>query len=351
MEQLNVDLSKGMEVLIIEDSPTQAAKLRYILGKYGFTVSVAGNGAEALSMLAVKTPSLVITDVIMPDMDGFEVCSAIRDDERTRNIPVILLTSLSDSSDVIKGLKCGADSFISKPFDETHLISQIRYIFANTSLREQKQSQLGVEIVLAGERHVIKSDPLRMFSFLFYSYETAIEKNRELTKVGDELRYLSTHDILTGLYNRTFFEEELKRLSSGRRFPIGVFSADVDGLKLVNDSLGHEAGDRLLRLVAGALSGAFRSDDVVARIGGDEFVVLLPGADAQVVDESIKRVRSRLQEVNATVTEFEVGISIGAATAQTAEEVLTALKSSDERMYRDKFIRKGKNWSHGTAFA
>jgi len=341
MEHLIKDnVREPREILVIEDSPTQATKLRYMLEKYGFTVSNARSGKEALAMLAARIPSMVISDVIMPEMDGFEVCSLIRDDERTRNVPLILLTSLSDPLDVIKGLKCGADNLITKPWDESRIMSRIHYVFANAKPREREPAQLIGEVILAGEKHFIKSDPVRMFSYLFYSYETAIQKNKELLEAQEELRHLSTHDILTGLYNRAFFEEELKRLSAGRRFPVSILAADVDGLKIVNDTLGHEAGDRLLKLAAAALSGAFRTGDVIARVGGDEFCVLLPAADADAVQEAMARIRQRLEALNRTGIEFAVSISLGAATALSAGELSGALRASDERMYREKFSRK-----------
>jgi diguanylate cyclase (GGDEF)-like protein len=343
MEHLIKDNARERrEILVIEDSPTQAAKIRYMLEKYGFTVVVARSGKEALSILAEKVPSLVISDVVMPEMDGFEVCSRIRDDERTRNVPIILLTSLSDPLDVIKGLQCGADNLITKPWDESRIMSRIHYIFANTNLRGNEQPEFVGEVILAGEKHFIKSDPFRMFSYIFYSYETAIHKNQELMETQEELRRLSTHDILTGLYNRTFFEEEFKRLSLGRRFPISILAADVDGLKVVNDSLGHEAGDRLLKLAAEVMFGAFRAGDVVARVGGDEFCVLLAEADDQIVMESMERIRQRLEHVNGTCSEFKINISLGAATAQAAGELSGTLKTSDERMYQEKFARKRK---------
>ncbi|MDA8430217.1 MAG: diguanylate cyclase [Geobacteraceae bacterium] len=157
-----------------------------------------------------------------------------------------------------------------------------------------------------------------------------------------KLRHLSTHDILTGLYNRAFFEEELERLKAGRRFPVSVITADVDGLKGVNDTLGHEAGDRLLRMAGKALFDTLRSEDIVARIGGDEFGVLLPAADDSVVAEVMTRIRTRQAEFNAAGDDFVISISLGSATAQTAEDLARAMKLSDERMYREKNARKEK---------
>ncbi|MBI2353788.1 MAG: PAS domain S-box protein [Deltaproteobacteria bacterium] len=156
-----------------------------------------------------------------------------------------------------------------------------------------------------------------------------------------QLRHVSTHDMLTGLYNRAFFEEEMKRLARGRQFPVSIVSADLDGLKSVNDSLGHEAGDRLLQTAAQVLIAAFRAEDMVARIGGDEFAVLLPGADANAAEEAVKRIRKCQDDANRANNEFSVTISLGAATAESEEDLSHAFKLSDERMYKEKFRRKG----------
>lgn len=328
------------DILIIEDSRTQAAKLKYMLELNGFNVLMAASGPEALNMINDCVPSLIISDVVMPEMDGFMICSILRENPKTKDVPFILLTTLSDPLDIIKGIECGADNLITKPWDDTLLLSMIEYIFANINTRGGEENHLEVEVLLEGERHLIKSDPVRMISFLFHSYETAIQKNRELTNIQEELRHLSTHDVVTGLYNRTFFEVELQRLSVGRKFPVSVITADVDGLKTVNDTFGHEAGDRLLKQAAEALVGAFRRGDVVARIGGDEFCVLLPETDATVVVKLMERIRTRLDEINAKEGDFTVSISLGAATARNAEELPTALKLSDARMYEEKFSRK-----------
>ena len=150
------------------------------------------------------------------------------------------------------------------------------------------------------------------------------------------LRYLSLHDSLTGLYNRTFFDEEMSRLKKGRQFPISIVMADVDKLKIVNDTEGHEAGDNLLKLVAEVLNKSFRDDDIIARIGGDEFAVLLPNADKNVARKIMIRIQENLHENNKNKSGQACKLSTGVYTAKNAIEFDNALKQADEAMYREK---------------
>uniref|UniRef100_A0A831U2X4 histidine kinase n=1 Tax=Geobacter metallireducens TaxID=28232 RepID=A0A831U2X4_GEOME len=177
-------------ILIIEDSPTQSAQLRHILETNGYGVVSAGNGREALSLIAGQRPSLIISDVIMPEIDGYELCRRIKDREDCREIPVILLTSLSDPHDVIRGLECGADNFITKPCDEKHLIRRIDYLLESRNTC-QAESQPGLEILFAGERYCITADRRRILDLLLCTYETAIQKNNELISAQNELNSLN----------------------------------------------------------------------------------------------------------------------------------------------------------------
>ncbi len=157
----------------------------------------------------------------------------------------------------------------------------------------------------------------------------------------DRLRFQSNHDALTGIYNRAFFEEELARLDRTGAFPLSIVMADVDGLKDINDTRGHATGDQLLRGAAEALHTVFRADDVLARIGGDEFAVLLPYTDAAAVSQLLVRVRLRLAEHNARYPDLPVRLSLGVATAQ-AGGLGEALVMADQRMYADKQRRKAE---------
>jgi signal transduction histidine kinase len=180
--------SNRATILIVEDSPTQAEQLRYVLERHGFAVSVAGNGNQALSLLRERQPSVVISDIVMPGMDGYQLCREIKQDPRLENLPVMLLTSLSNQRDVVRALECGADNFITKPYQEPYIISRIQNLLANKHLKDRAQSQPDLEVILDNERYLIKSDRTQILNLLLSSYEAAIQKNGELLTSRNELK-------------------------------------------------------------------------------------------------------------------------------------------------------------------
>ena len=182
-----MDESKG-RVLVVEDSATQAEHLKYVLEGHGYRVSVAKNGREAMALLAVDPPGVVVSDVIMPEMDGFELCKAIKTDESLRGIPVILLTTLAEPDDLIRGLESLADNFMTKPFDEAALIERIHYVLLNAEMRKTSSTELGIEIAFAGGRHLITSSRMQILDLLLATYENSVIKNRELEKANLALK-------------------------------------------------------------------------------------------------------------------------------------------------------------------
>ncbi len=223
-------------ILIVEDSPTQAERLRHILEQNGTEVRMAGNGKEALVEIRRERPRIVITDVVMPEMDGYELCGQIKRDPNLKDIPVILVTSLSDPKDVLKGLECGANSFIVKPYDEEYLLSRIRYVLANEELRKTESFKMGIEIYFAGQKYFITSDRVQILDLLLSTYESAILRNFELAQVQEELRKLNedldlkvrerTANLATEIAERQRTEEAL-RVSQSRFAGILDIAADA----------------------------------------------------------------------------------------------------------------------------
>lgn len=154
---------------------------------------------------------------------------------------------------------------------------------------------------------------------------------------ADQLKLMSMKDQLTGIYNRAYFEEELKRYANSRDYPITVISADVDGLKLINDTMGHPSGDKLLMASAKVLQDSLRKSDILARTGGDEFTALLPFTDIKTGEVIVSRIKDKLKNYNHHYGDLPLSLSIGVGTAENkAKDLNEVLKEADDLMYRDK---------------
>src|SRR6185369_10406295 len=156
----------------------------------------------------------------------------------------------------------------------------------------------------------------------------------------EKLKYVSTHDVLTGLYNRAFYEAQLERLGKGRQYPIGIIAIDLDGLKETNDTYGHAAGDKMICKASGVLKRVFRADDYVFRTGGDEFTVLLTETSFDGLQLVVTRISTCLDEVNKANPRLKLRLSMGMAIAETRETFHEALRMADLRMYEDKASHK-----------
>ena len=169
-----------IDILIVEDSLLQTTKLANFLNKNNYKTHLARNGREALDILKKHHPKLILSDILMPEMDGYELCSKIKSNPSLTDIPVILLTQLSNPRDVFKGLESGADNFITKPFKEEFLLSQIEHILVNKRFRQQTHTEIGMDVYFSGKKHFITSDRFQIIDMLLSTYETAIQKNKEL---------------------------------------------------------------------------------------------------------------------------------------------------------------------------
>jgi diguanylate cyclase (GGDEF)-like protein len=290
-----------MKILIAEDQPTAALLLRRLLERMGNEVCVASNGSEAWNVLQTAPVSLVITDWMMPGMDGLELCQQIRKWTRDSYTYVILLTARDCHHDRLIGLRAGADDFLTKPPDPEEL-----------------------EVRLEIAKRILEV------------HETLRRQNEQLAK-------LSTTDELTGVKNRRLFRDDFEMhaaLAARQHLSLSVVMLDVDHFKSFNDTFGHPAGDEVLRSVARTLREGVRLQDVVARYGGEEFVLLLPACDAAAACEAAERVRARIEQLSGMPR--LVTASLGVATADPGTcDPETLIQQADQALYHAK--RSGRN--------
>jgi signal transduction histidine kinase len=180
VEQEHDIQAEDHEILIVEDSPTQAERLRRLIQSIGYRVRVASNGQRALNLIRERRPHLVVSDIIMPEMDGYELCRALKADPALRDIPVILVTALNDAKDIIRGIECGADNFIRKPYSEEYLLNRISQVLLNQRLRQDAGPEAGIGVYFGEQKHFINASRQQMLDLLISTYEQAVQVNVEL---------------------------------------------------------------------------------------------------------------------------------------------------------------------------
>ena len=442
-------------VLIVDDIPTNLRLLEAKLTAEYFSVQSAQSGRAALELADADPPDIILLDVMMPEMDGFEVCRRLKANPRTAPVPVVMVTALSDTEDRVKGLEAGADDFLTKPVNDLTLFARVRSLVRlkmamdEWQAREATCDQFGLPVevpairmsddpkgrILAVEpdayvlekiAHVLErhghtvftasngaqaeailaqdksldlvisalylgdSDGLRLCSqmrskaqmrrlpvllvlgqeelgglvkgfdlgindYLFRPIDGNELKARVRTQIRRK-RYqdglldsyqrsltLALTDTLTGLYNRRYLEAHLestvaRATASGKE--ISLLMLDIDHFKKVNDTYGHAAGDVVLKEVAQRLAQGVREVDLAARIGGEEFVVVMPDSSEDVGSKVAERLRASvaatpivIPEVNQAVA---VTVSAGGAVVSIGESGAAALRRADEALYAAK---------------
>jgi two-component system sensor histidine kinase/response regulator len=180
VEQAHEIQAEEYEVLIVEDSPTQAERLRRLIQSAGYRVRVAGNGQRALNLIRERMPQLIVSDIVMPEMNGYDLCRALKADPALGAIPVILVTALNDAKDIIRGIESGADNFIRKPYSEEYLLNRIGQVLQNLRLRQDAGPEAGIGVYLGEQKHFITASRQQMLDLLISTYEQAVQVNAEL---------------------------------------------------------------------------------------------------------------------------------------------------------------------------
>lgn len=359
------------KILLVEDSIPQAFALRRLLVENGYAVTCATQGVEALEQLQKAPADLVISDVEMPVMDGFETCRRIKANPDWSHIPVVLLTGLSNPENVVLGLAAGSDYYLTKPFAPKFLLRRIGEIFAHKDAKPSPADDDVVEVVIQGRPVQLKPARRQMLNLLLSTYECAVEQNRELIRVQTDLNELNQalreqkkqlelseknlrdanklleelakEDGLTGLRNHRAFKERLEEevLRATRyQLPLSLILMDVDHFKHFNDNFGHPAGDDVLRAVSRILESQVRNTDLVARYGGEEFVVLLPNTtevEAMIIAERIRKSVEKSPWSKRAIT-LSLGVS-GLCSTVANGHALVGL--ADQALYESK--RAGRN--------
>ncbi|HEX5792962.1 MAG TPA: diguanylate cyclase, partial [Rheinheimera sp.] len=216
-------------ILVVEDSLTQAIQLQALLEQHGCTVQLASDGEQALQLVKQQLPDLIISDVVMPNMDGYTLCHKLKSDTATQHIPLLLVTTLTNSADVLKGLTCGADNFITKPYEERYLISRLNYLLANFALHDQQRLSMELQLVLNGKRHVINAAQQQILDLLISTYEEGVRLNHELADKHRELQ--QSYSLLRGLFD---FTNQLSELHSESQ----VLRTALEQVRALPDVLG-----------------------------------------------------------------------------------------------------------------
>jgi two-component system cell cycle response regulator len=310
-------LKNDFPILIAEDNPVSRKLMEMTLRQAGYEVVSAENGLEALKVFKERFFPIILTDWGMPEMDGLELCKAIRESPAEGYVFIFLITARDSKKDIIVGLEAGADDYLTKPFDRFELIARLK-----TALR-------------------------------------VLELEKSLKDAYEKIRLLSITDKLTGCYNRTYMDEYLaKEIARAKRYirPVSLVMADIDHFKRVNDTYGHQAGDLILKDFAASIKKGLRKDvDWMARYGGEEFLMVLPETDYESAvssaDRFLKSVAESVSsyngiEIRITASFGVVGFVPSAHNQKMSYEMI--INRADKALYRAK--NDGRNRVKGESF-
>ncbi len=338
-------------ILIVDDNPNNIKVLFNFLKKYDFRVLVSTSGEDALRKLQEVTPDLILLDVMMPKIDGFEVCRRLKENSKTQDIPVLFMTALSETEHKVKGFELGAVDYITKPLQQEEVLSRVRLHLKlhelnlklqtkNQQLTEEIAARLAVEIELQQLNQQLEQRVKERTEELYLTLKKL--KIRE-----EKLSYEATHDSLTGLYNRAWLMNFLfDKIESNQRDAqdCAILFVDLDRFKKINDRFGHLAGDELLKKVAVRLKDCLESQGKIARLGGDEFLIILPqkwqdSESKRLVNQLFKQLKNYFYLEN---NQIFLGASIGIVPSIIGYQKPTdILRDADIAVYEAKKMGRG----------
>ncbi|MGO8695487.1 MAG: diguanylate cyclase [Rectinemataceae bacterium] len=326
-----MDTLTAPTILVVDDNASNLQVVGAVLEQEGFAAAFAFDGPAAIDYATKTPPDLILLDIMMPGMDGYEVLTVLKGNPRTRDIPVIFLTALVGGEETARGFEAGAADYVAKPFDHRELLARV---------------SAQVELGLAKRR------------MEEYARQVAAMNDKLVAAMG-RLEELATTDPLTQLPNRRYTLDRIgcevdRSRRSGKSFCLGIL--DIDYFKQVNDRFGHASGDIVLGAFATLLRSSLRAQDLAGRWGGEEFAIVLPETDiagATVLADrllvELRRLRVALPEANH-VDEVGVTATIGLAAFDPRRDDIEALmRRSDEALYEGKRAGRDRVVAEGAA--
>jgi diguanylate cyclase (GGDEF)-like protein len=326
-------------ILVVDDIPDNLRILSTALTERGYRVRCAKNGAMALLTTQKEPPHLILLDIKMPDMDGYQVCEKLKADATTCHIPIIFLSAFDDVLDKVKAFEVGGADYITKPFQIEEVVARIEHQLALQAARAEI-SQLNAKLEQKVQERTSQLE------------EVISELNLEIIKheqTQSQLLSQSLHDALTGLPNRVLLMEHLQkalqRSQRNKDYYFAVLFIDLDRFKIINDSWGHAVGDQLIVAISQVLKDCTREVDTVSRLSGDEFAVLLDnlGDPQEAIDITERLLEQMSIPIGLAERTVFTGASIGIVLGNSHyQEGLDILRDADIAMYRAKALGKGR---------
>jgi len=326
------DEKSQLVILTLEDSPMDSDLIyKYLCENFGYEIKMDTvlNEEEFVSALSLKKYDLILADFMLPSFNGFQALEHVK--SICPSTPFICVSGVIGEETTVELLKQGATDYVSKD-----KLGRLKYSIER-ALKESKETEekekRAAELIIANKELTFQNQEKDKRA------AELIIANKELALKNEEISYGSYHDFLTGLYNRIYFEEEKKRLDTPRQLPISIIMGDVNGLKLFNDGFGHAKGDELLIEIAKILKSCVRKEDIVSRIGGDEFGILLPKTDSQSAQRICDNIYDTCKGYALDGSSIYPSISLGYATKNFETETMDYIfMTAEEHMSRHKLL-------------